>query len=486
MTARTIKQNFAINVAGAIVPVMLSLITVPVYVRSIGEARYGVVSIVWTLLGYFGFLDLGLSRAAANALAQLRGAPQSQRARVLTTTIALNLGFGLLGSILLASVGRYLLERGLSVPPGLYSEIDQAFPWIVALFPLALLSGVGVGALEARERFGLVNLLVVVGTTIGQVAPVALAVTVSPSLAVIVPAAVLARGLTVCAILFAVWREYRPLSFRFDFARARGLLSYGGWVTVSGVISPILTSLDQFVIGSIMGVAAITHYIVPMNLAGRSQVFAAALSRTLFPHLSKASMGEARLLATRAVTALALGYGSICAPAIVVMPLFFRYWIGGDFAAVASPVADILLFGAWINGIAFIPYGLLQGQGRPDVTGKFHILELLPFLLVLWVCTSLFGVRGAAAAWSLRCAADAMLLFWASEMDLRTVLSILSPPLGLLTTAAVLAAAVPANPLLVLAAAAAEGCAGTVLATWYSPEIRQLVTRFARATVVRV
>ena len=131
--------------------------------------------------------------------------------------------------------------------------------------------------------------------------------------------------------------------------------------------------------------------------------------------MSSSSPVEARSLASRALTSLAYGYGAICAPAIILAPAFFRYWIGADFASVAAPVAEILFLGAWINGLAFVPYFLLQSQGRPDVTGKLHAAEVLPFVGVLWGLTSAFGIAGAAAAWSLRCAADAVCLFWAAR-----------------------------------------------------------------------
>jgi O-antigen/teichoic acid export membrane protein len=458
------------------------LVTVPIYVRHVGDARYGVLSIVWVLLGYFGFLDLGLSRAAANALARLRDAPHEARAGVLVTTLVLNLGLGLFGSLCLAIFGNYLLQHVLSVPDALKPEIAQAFPWIVGLLPLALVSGVGVGALESRERFLLANVLQVSGMSLGQIAPVILAVIVSPSLAVVIPAAAITRALTVVAILIAVYRDEKPLSlWAFDRHQAKQLLSYGGWITVSGVIGPIMSSFDQFLIGSVLNVAAVAHYAVPMNLVTRSQVFAAALTRTLFPRMSSVSPKEAHGLASRAALSLAYGYGAICAPAIILTPIFFKYWIGADFATVAAPVAQILFFGAWINGVAFVPYSLLQSQGRPDVTGKFHTAEVLPFIGVLWGLTSAFGIIGAALAWSLRCAADATCLFWAAGMPRKALLQAIVLPLLLLSSSAALAPLTESSLLEALSAASVAGVTGVALALVMSQDLRVLLISAWRA-----
>ncbi len=480
MKGGTLKTNFAINVFGAIVPLVVALVTVPIYVRHIGDARYGLLSIVWVLLGYFGFLDLGLSRAATNALARLRHAPQGERARVLVTTLVLNLGLGLFGSLCLAVFGSYLLQHVLAVPEALKLEIAQAFPWIVGLLPLALLSGVGIGALESRERFLLANVLQVSGFSLGQIAPVILAVLVSPSLAVVIPAAAMARALTVAAILIAVYRDEGPLSLAaFEPHQARKLLSYGGWISVSGIISPILTSLDQFVIGSLLNVAAVAHYAVPMNLVTRSQVFAGALTRTLFPRMSSVGPDEARSLASRALLSLAYIYGAICAPAIILTPVFFKYWIGADFAAVAAPVAEILFFGAWINGLAFVPSGLLQSQGRPDVTGKFHAAELLPFICILWGLTSAFGITGAALAWNLRCAGDAACLLWAARIPGRALLQAIVLPLCLLAGSYFVAVYVGPNLWVSLAAGALAGLAGVTLAMVVSKDLRDSISALA-------
>jgi O-antigen/teichoic acid export membrane protein len=252
------------------------------------------------------------------------------------------------------------------------------------------------------------------------------------------------------------------------------LLGYGGWISVSNIVSPILASLDQFLIGSIMGVAAVAHYTVPMNLVVRSQMFSGAVARTSFPRMSSLAADGARALGARALSSLGYGYAAICAPAIILSPAFFRYWIGADFALLAAPVAQILFLGAWINGLAFIAFTLLQGQGRPDITGKLHMIELVPFLGILWILTSTLGIKGAAIAWSLRCATDALALFWMSGINRRDVLSALRPA-ALLAASEVGAWFVGSRLGLALPAAVLAGLIGLGLAYTCSPDWRQLI-----------
>ena len=99
-----------------------------------------------------------------------------------------------------------------------------------------------------------------------QIAPAVVAATVSPSLTVVVPTAVVAQASSMVVGLAIVYRLEGPFSVRaFDRREARALLGYGSWISVSNIISPLLVSFDQFLIGSIMGVASVAHYAVPMN-----------------------------------------------------------------------------------------------------------------------------------------------------------------------------------------------------------------------------
>jgi O-antigen/teichoic acid export membrane protein len=428
MSPRPLKINFIVNLVSPMARIAVALVTVPIYLRHIGDARYGVMSIVWVLLGVFGFLDLGLSRAVTNALAKLREAPQAERARVLLTTLSISLSIGVVGGVVLYILGGFLLEHVISIPDELRPEIGSSLPWIACLLPLTLIASAGAGALESREHFVLVNSIQIIGMSLSQIAPVVVAVAVSPSLRVIIPAAAVAQASMAIAILGAVYRLEGPFSLRaIDWGEARKLLGYGSWMFATNVVYPLLASADQFLIGSVMGVAAVAHYAVPMSLVLRSGAIPVAFGRTFFPRMSSLPAEAAYALGARALSTMGYGFAAICAPAIILSPTFFRYWIGVDFALVAAPVAQILFPGMWMSGLSFVAFTLLQSQGRADLTGKLHIVELLPFLALLWSFTLAFGIIGAAAAWSIRCAVDALALFWLSGIPRRSVLSALLP-----------------------------------------------------------
>ena len=80
---------------------------------------------------------------------------------------------------------------------------------------------------------------------------------------------------------------------------------------------------------------------------------------------------------------------------------------------------QLLAPGLLANALAQVPFTLLQGMGRADVPARFHLVELPLHAVVTWVLVARWGVAGAAAAWTLRAAADAALLFVAAALLLR-------------------------------------------------------------------
>ena len=84
-----------------------------------------------------------------------------------------------------------------------------------------------------------------------------------------------------------------------------------------------------------------------------------------------------------------------------------KHWVPG------VEVLQILSVGVLLNCMANIPYNALQALGRPDITGKLHLLELPFYVGLCVVMIPRWGIAGAALANSIRISVDALVLFWA-------------------------------------------------------------------------
>ena len=153
--------------------------------------------------------------------------------------------------------GMLIMERLLTVPPELKPEIEAAFPVDLRLYCLLHWSPVlDMCALEVTRAVPS-GQYPASGGNDGwtEWIPALCAVFMSPSLAIVIPAAVLSRGSFPSCLFLALsgapsaWlfnaHEPRPETVQ----RASG---YGGWVSVTNIVGPILTSLDQMVIGSVI------------------------------------------------------------------------------------------------------------------------------------------------------------------------------------------------------------------------------------------
>ncbi len=159
-------------------------------------------------------------------------------------------------------------------------------------------------------------------------------------------------------------------------------------------------------------------YTTPYEAVTKLLTIPGALSGVAFPSFSATHSDDplrtAKLFERATKSNLLFLFGST-AIVVTFAHSLLQVWLGSEFAARSTPVLQWLAIGVMVNGLAVMPFVLVQAFGRPDLTAKLQLLELPIYLLaVVWLIHAL-GIRGAAIAWTGRVSLDAALLFFVSS-----------------------------------------------------------------------
>lgn len=420
---RLLARNVALNVGGWAIPALCALAAIPALVAAMGADRFGLLALAWTLVGAFSPFDLGIGRALTQALAERVGrADQDDSPTVAWTASWLLLGVGLAGGALLAIGAPTLVERWLHVPAALRGEAVRALQLLALAVPLTTLTSGLRGVLEAGQAFRAVNALRLPLALLSFVGPLAVQ-PLSHGLPAALLVLVLARVLVLALHAVVVVRLYPALRRPRAPQRwaLRALWRVAGWITVTTLATPVLVTGDRFLIGAALPVAALAQYAAVSEVALKLTVVGSVLQPVLFPAIAATLVPDpmrAGRLFDRAIRAIA----AVVAPAALVMVLLapegLRLWLGPRLAHDAAPVLQLLAIASYVNTFAQMPYVTLQGAGRADVPAKLHLLEVPLYLAALWLLLARFGLAGAALAWLLRMAVDALALFVAVRRTL--------------------------------------------------------------------
>jgi O-antigen/teichoic acid export membrane protein len=419
---RLLARNSLLNLLGAGVPLIVAAFTMPVVIRGLGPGRFGVLAVCWALLAYFSVFDLGLGRAATKFSAEAFGSGDEERVSALTwSALIVQASLGTVGGLALAALAPVLVSHLLrGAPQDVTTEARRSFQLLAVAVPIISVSGSLRGVLEAAQRFDLVNAVR---------APVAAASFLVPFLGVlagwtlppIVAILVVVSGASAVAQYLLCSSLLPTLSKgpRFRAVEVRRLLGYGGWLTVSGVLGPILTYTDRFMVGVLVSAAAVGFYSAPHEVITRLLFVPASVVATLFPGFSTLN-GQGHQTAMATLFARAVKYVLLVLGPVAVLLVLFAHqvlgiWLGSQFAERSTLVLQILTVGLVANSLAQVPYALIQAVGRPDLTAKFHLVEFPIHVLLLWILIDEWGIAGAALAWSARVALDGVLLFAAAS-----------------------------------------------------------------------
>ncbi len=415
--APSLLQSGALSLITGAAPLVVALVALPILTRQLGTERLGLLALAWAWLGYAALLDFGLGRALTRLVAASDAGESFEApigAFVATAHFLLTLVGGVVG-IIGASVAPWYVTHVLRVSPAL--QRDAVLSAIVFALAVPLITGASVprAVLEARQRFRDVNLVRL---------PVSVATFAVPLILLPFTASLTVIAATLAVVRAWAWWRYTtlarvilPPAAHDSPARThlRPLLRAGAWMTVSNVLSPLMTVADRFLIGSLLSVSAVALYAVPWEAVTKLWIVPGALTMVLFPSMSRAATAEPQELVplhSAGVRLMLLIVVPVCAMACLLAPTLLRMAGGRQYGGDSVQVLRILAVGVAANCVAIVPFTLLQASGRARWTASLHLVEIVPFIALLWLAVIKWGIVGAAVAWTTRVLVDSALMMW--------------------------------------------------------------------------
>lgn len=419
-----VLRNSFYNMLGLGLPLLVAVVAIPELIHALGAGKFGILTIIWAVVSYFGLFDLGLGRAVTQQVAVAVGAGDKERiGAIVGTSSLLMLVLGLVAALVMGVAAPWMSRKFATGSD--IAEVTRAFFWMALAMPSIVLTSGYRGILEAMERFALVNAIRFPMGVFTFAGPLVAVWAGYARLDVIAAVLCLGRIAACAAHGHYALRSISGLRGHgtLDRAQIRPLLSLGGWISVSNIISPLMNYIDRFLIGIMLSASAVAYYATPQELVLRLGIIPSAVVIVLFPIFARSAGsggdGGAAHLRRYSLLILAMMLPLTLALVLFAEPLL-ALWISPEFASHSAAILRIIAVAALASGLAQVPFTMLQGQGRADITAKLHIVEFPLYLGLLYLLVLHYGAIGAAWAWLIRIVLDFGALWIMASMQVQS------------------------------------------------------------------
>ena len=420
---KIIVKNISWNFVGSILPLIAAIFSIPILIKHLGVEYFGIFTLALMVIGYFSLFDVGIGRALTKFVSVEIGTGNSEKIPIIVGTgLFLMFLFSIIGLIISIAISSWMVKSVLIVPIDLQEETIKIFYLLSISLPLIIITSGLRGVLEAYQRFALLNIINIPMGVFNFIAPLAV-LPFTNSLFPIVVVLVIGRLLGLLILAISCYRVMN-VPIRHVIIQQKlimPMLRFGGWMTVTAIIGPIMVYADRFLIGTVITIAILAYYTTPYEMITKLWIIPSAIIRVLFPVFAMSYIKDKERMSSLYFKSMKYIFLIMFPVAIIIVTFaneLLTFWLGSVFANKSYMILQILTIGVLVNSISQVPYTMIQSIGRPDITAKLHFIELPFYLIIVWFMVDFYGIVGAAIAWTLRIIIDTILLFWFSHIFL--------------------------------------------------------------------
>lgn len=402
---RKLIRSGASGLASLVVASLAALVVMPYVIHNLGERNSGFWILTGTLLGYFGMLDLGLSRAVTRYVSQALGKENREEAdRWINAGFFTYLFLSFLGVIASAIV--WFVVGWFFSDPADAAVLQPAFFISTFAFSLGLPSLCFKGVIQAHVRQDVIN-CVQIAVSITRSAAVVLAVYLGGGLISLVVIAAVIYLLSSAAFVAEAYRVHGRIRFGLKiFSEA----DYGTFIrfAMASFLSQIADIMRfrtaPFIIGGLLGAAAVTPFAIAERLSTLAGGICQGVLTNLTPGFSTfegAGGATGNEVLRRAYffaykISCLMGVYAVGMTLIFTKPFIVR-WMGEEYEYVC-PLAIILVVGVFFAVIQIPTICLLFSVSKQTFYAASNWLQAVGTVVLGIVLTYFFGLTGTVVA----------------------------------------------------------------------------------------
>jgi O-antigen/teichoic acid export membrane protein len=395
-----IGQNIISNYLSVIWVGGLSLALMPVYLRLLGPAQWGLVAVCISIQAFMSLLDLGLGQIMPRdvALVADRG-PETARTFLLFSRAYF--GLGCLGFAIGQAAVPWIAESWIHPGPESTSGAVQALRLVLVQFLFQFANNAHTGywngvqaqrlanlrqcAFATAKHFGaLMTILAWKASAVGYLLPF-----------VVVSAAEYAGNRRI--IRREIDKSATPKLTLADF---RSLSSEAGWLAMGVLIGMLVSQIDRIVLSHAVDLASFGRYVIVANLGLAFMQLQYPLVRAYFPRIVQAEGGTNN----SSVRRLAVGILALCVlPCALVAlfaPLLLEAWIRDSVVVTEGTTAFRFILGAVaVNAMYQLIYQRMLSRGLSRLIFKINLVVLFAVTPIALLATQRYGIAGAGLTW---------------------------------------------------------------------------------------
>lgn len=414
---KNILKNVLFNLLGYIIPLLFAIILIPLIIKNLGIERFGILNIVWILIGYFSFFDFGFGRALTKIISEK---VSSRNYNEIPDFFWTSFFFVLLVSIIIAVIIYFLIPifvfSFFKISAEYHQETLKTFYLLTFSIPVVATTSCMRGLLEAYHRFDLTN-FIRIGFGISTFLIPTIVFFFGNSLVLIAVLLLFSRGIVWIIYLILCFKLNPEIKMRLKFNKnvIKSILRFSTWMMLSNIVIPVITYLDRFLIGGLISAESLTYYSTPYEVVTKLTIFSGAIANVMFPTFSGSFLLDP--LYTFRLSVRTIKYIFIILFPIIFLIINFSreilfIWLGENFSVISTHVLQLLSLGVLFNSLAYIPFSYIEGIGKPDITAKVQFYEMPLYILLLYIFIKFWGINGAAVIYAMRMLIDLFILFY--------------------------------------------------------------------------